>query len=110
MILAVVEESQFYIKYVAKGLIYYYLDLVDTGTESVGQRQEDGVHVDSLLELVVRSEVAKTFCADKWGNKQKETKQLKSLNLVSFRVSPAPNIFIKLEWYSKESIASSISA
>ena len=31
----------------------YYLDLVDTGTESVGQRQEKGVHVDSLLELVL---------------------------------------------------------
>jgi hypothetical protein len=53
MKLAVVEESQFYVMYVEKCLIYY-LNLVDTGTESVGQRQEKGVHVDSLLELVVR--------------------------------------------------------
>ena len=51
MILAVVEESEFYIMYVAKWLIYY-LDLVDTGAESIGQRQEKGVHVDSLLELM----------------------------------------------------------
>ena len=43
MILAAVEESEFYVMYVAKWLIYY-LGLVDTGTKSIAQRQEEGVH------------------------------------------------------------------
>ena len=61
MILAVVEESEFYIMYVAKWLIYC-LDLVDTGAESIGQRQEKGVHVDSLLELVeVRLDLCRKY-------------------------------------------------
>ena len=68
MILAVIEESQLY---VAKYLIYY-LDLVSADAER--QRQEKGVH--SLIELpvvVVVVYALRSFCADIWGNKQKET-------------------------------------
>ena len=62
--------------YAAKCIIYY-LDLVDTGTESVCQRQKKGVHVDSLLLVeVVQVRFLRwhgPFCADIWGNRQTET-------------------------------------
>ena len=60
-----IEESQLY---VAKYLIYH-LDLVSADAES--QRQEKGVH--SLIELPVVVYALRSFCADIWGNKQKET-------------------------------------
>ena len=50
-------KNQFHAMYLWQKCLIYYLDLVDSGIESVGQRQEKGVHVSCQhLELVeVRS-------------------------------------------------------
>ena len=47
--------------YMAERLIYY-LDLVDSGTESIGQRKEEGVHVDLLQSTPWMGRVIEVRC------------------------------------------------